>query len=154
MIMSTGDKEGSARRFLSVLGHPYAEVVKGVSTDDMVWSFPGAASISGETRGVDGIMQRARTIASYGVKVEVLHAVYGFSGVAMILHNTGKKGDRILDEHLVAVFSLRGDKIARLDTYLSDVRMMETIFRVAVAATTQTAGHTSRTRAMDMTCIS
>jgi len=73
-------------------------------------------------------MQRGRTIASYGVKVEIIHAVYGFSGVAMILHNTGKKGDRILDEHLAAVFSFRGDKIARLDTYLSDVSMMERVF--------------------------
>jgi ketosteroid isomerase-like protein len=126
--MSTNNKEALARRFLSVLGYPDAEVVKGVSTDDMVWSFPGAASISGEARGVDGIMQRARTIASYGVKVEVLRAVYGFSGVAMISHNTGKKGDRILDEHLAAVFSYRGDKIARLDTYLSDVAMMERLF--------------------------
>jgi uncharacterized protein len=128
MIMSTSNKEGSAGRFLSALGHPDAEVVKGISIDDMVWSFPGVASISGEARGVDGIMQRARTIASYGVKVEVLHAVYGFSGVAMILHNTSKKGDRILDEHLAAVFSFRGDKIARLDTYLSDVSMMERFF--------------------------
>jgi ketosteroid isomerase-like protein len=126
--MSTSNKEGLARRFLSVLGHPDAEVVKGVSVDDMVWSFPGAASISGEARGVDGIMQRARTIASYAVKVEILHAVYGFSGVAMILHNTGRKGDRILDEYLAAVFSFRGDKITRLDTYLSDVSMMERFF--------------------------
>jgi uncharacterized protein len=126
--MSTSNKEALARRFLSVLGHPNAEVVKGVSVDDMIWSFPGSASISGEARGVDGIMQRARAIASYGVKVEVLHAVYGFSGLAMILHNTGKNGDRILDEHLAAVFSFRGDKIARLDTYLSDVSMMEIFF--------------------------
>jgi uncharacterized protein len=126
--MFTNNKEALARRFLSVLGHPDAEVVKSVSADDIVWSFPGAASISGEARGVDGIMQRARVIASYGVKVEILHAVYGFSGVAMILHNTGKKGDRILDEHLAAVFSFRSDKINRLDTYLSDVPMMEGFF--------------------------
>jgi uncharacterized protein len=126
--MSTKEKEALARRFLSVLGHPDAEVVKSVSADDVVWSFPGAASISGEARGVDGIMQRARTIASYGVKVEILHAVHGFSGLAMILHNTGKKDDRILDEQLAAVFSFRGDKITRLDTYLSDVPMMERFF--------------------------
>jgi uncharacterized protein len=126
--MSTKDKEALARRFLSVLGHPDAEVVKSVSADDVVWSFPGAASISGEARGVDGIMQRARTIVSYGVKVEILHAAHGFSGLARILHNTGKKDDRILDEHLAAVFSFKGDKITRLDAYLSDVPMMERFF--------------------------
>jgi uncharacterized protein len=128
MTVSTSNKEELARRFLSVLGHPNAEVVKGVSVDDMIWSFPGSASISGEARGVDGIMQRARAIASYGVKVEVLHALCGFSGLEMILHNTGKNGDRILDEQLAAVFSFRGDKIARLNTYLSDVSMMEKFF--------------------------
>ena len=126
--MSTNNKEALAQRFLSVLGHPNAEVVKGVSVDDMIWSFLGSASISGEARGADGIMQPARAIASYGVKVEVLHAVYGFSGLAMILHNTGKSGDRILDKHLAAVFSFRGDRIVRLDTYLSDVSMMKKVF--------------------------
>jgi uncharacterized protein len=126
--MSAENKETLARGFLSVLVHPDAEVVKSVSADDIVWSFPGAASISGEARGVDGVMQRARIIASNGVKVEIVHAVYGFSGVAMILHNTGKKGDRILDEHLAAVFGFRDEKIARFDTYLSDVSMMEKFF--------------------------
>jgi hypothetical protein len=71
--MSTKEKEALARRFLSLLGHPDAEVVKSVSADDVVWSFPGAASIT-------------------------------------------------------AVFSFRGDKITRLDTYLSDVPMMERFF--------------------------
>jgi uncharacterized protein len=126
--MSTNNQEALARRFLTVLDHPDAEVAKSVSADDIVWSFPGAASISGEARGVEGIMQRAQIIASYGVKVEILHAVHGFREVAMSLRNTGKKGDRILDEHLAAVFSFRGDKITRLDTYLSDVPMMERFF--------------------------
>jgi ketosteroid isomerase-like protein len=126
--MSTNSQEALARRFLTVLGHPDAEVVKSVSADDIVWSFPGAASISGEARGVDGIMQRARIIASCDVKVDILHAVHGFSGVALILHNTGRKSDRILDEDLAAVFSFRDDKITRLDTYLSDVPMMERFF--------------------------
>jgi ketosteroid isomerase-like protein len=84
--------------------------------------------ISGEVHGVDGVMKRAQTIASYGVKVEIIRAVYGFSGVAMILHNTGKKDGRILHEHLASVFAFRGDKISRLDTYLSDVAMAEAFF--------------------------
>jgi hypothetical protein len=88
----------------------------------------GGESDIGEVPGVGGVMKRAQTIASYGVKVEIIRAVYGFSGVAMILHNTGKKDDRILDEHLASVFAFRGDKISRLDTYLSDVAMAEAFF--------------------------
>jgi uncharacterized protein len=134
--MRVEDKETLARRFLSILGQPDPDIAKSVAADDIIWSFPGAAIISGEARGVDGSMRRARISASYGVKVEIVRAVYGFSGVAMILHNTGKKGDRILDEHLAAVFSFGGDKITRLDTYLSDVPMMERFFAEPSGAAT------------------
>jgi ketosteroid isomerase-like protein len=48
----------------------------------------------------------------------------------MLLHNTGEANGRVLDEQLAAVFTFRGDKIARLDTYLSDVAMMEDFFAV------------------------
>jgi ketosteroid isomerase-like protein len=126
--VSTESKEELARKFLSILGHPDADVVKSVTVKDVVWSFPGKSPISGEAHGVEAIMKRARTIASYGIKVEIVRAVYGFSGVALILHNTGDKGGRILDEHLAAVFSFRGHKISRWDTYLSDVAMMERFF--------------------------
>jgi hypothetical protein len=34
----------------------------------------------------------------------------------------------VLDEHLAAVFSFRGAKISRLDTFLSDVPMAEAFF--------------------------
>jgi uncharacterized protein len=73
-------------------------------------------------------MRRAQTIASHRVKVEIIRAVYGFRGMSMILHNTGKRDDRLLDEHVVAAFEFRGDKVSRLDTYLSDVAMAETFF--------------------------
>jgi uncharacterized protein len=127
-IVSNETKEESARKFLSVLGHPDADVIRSVAVEDVVWSFPGASKISGEARGVDGIMKRARLIAAHSVKVEIIRAVYGFSGVAMILHNTGNEGGRTLDENLAAVFSFRDDRISRLDTYLSDVAQMERFF--------------------------
>ena len=126
--MTAEKKQELARTFLSVLSHPEAEVVKSVAVEDFVWSFPGASPISGEAHGVEGVMKRAQTIASYGVKVEILRAVYGFSGVSMLLHNTGNKDGRLLDEQVVAVFAFREEKVSRLDTYLSDVAMAETFF--------------------------
>ncbi len=126
--MTLDDKQTLARRFLTVLGQTDAEVVRSVAVDDVVWSFPGKNRISGEVHGVKGIMERARVIASYSVKVEIIRPVFGFSGVAMLLHNTGTASGRVLDEQLAAVFTFRGDKIARLDTYLSDVAMMENFF--------------------------
>jgi hypothetical protein len=73
--MTAENKEQLARTFLSVLSHPDPEVIKKTTVDDVIWSFPGASPISGEAHGVDGIMKRARTIASYGVKVEFIRRV-------------------------------------------------------------------------------
>jgi ketosteroid isomerase-like protein len=126
--MTDGEKQQLARQFLSVLGRPDEGVLNRVAAADMIWSFPGASPISGEARGIAGIMERARTIAAHHVHVETLSAVYGHSGVAMILHNTGLRDGHVLDEQVAAVFSFRGDKIERLDTFLSDVPMMESFF--------------------------
>jgi uncharacterized protein len=127
--MTPDTKQQLARKFLSVLSHPDADVVKSVAVENVVWSFPGTSSISGEAQGVDGIIARGRAISSYGVKVEILRDVYGYSGLAMLLHNSGDRNGRILDEYLAVVFSFRGDRISRLDTYLSDVAMAEDFFR-------------------------
>lgn len=126
--MTAEKKQQLARTFLSVLSHPDPEVIKSTAVEDVIWSFPGASPISGEVKGVDGIMKRARTIASYGVKVEFLRAVYSLSSVAIFLHNTGNKNGRVLDEQVAAVFTLRDNKISRLDTFLSDVGMAEAFF--------------------------
>ena len=129
--MTAESKEQLARTFLSVLSHPDPDVIKKTTVDDVIWSFPGASPISGEAHGVDGIMKRAKMIASYGVKVEFIRAVFSLSSVAIFLHNTGNKNGRVLDEQVAAVFTLRGDKISRLDTFLSDVGMAEAFFAQA-----------------------
>jgi len=122
------EKLALARRFLSVLRQPDPEVIKSTAMDDVVWSLPGHGTISGEARGVEGVIARARTIASYSVNVEVIRAVYSLDGVAILLHNTASRGGRNLDEHIAAVFSFRAGKISRLDTFLSDVAMAEAFF--------------------------
>ena len=126
--MDDQQKQKLTLKFLSILGKPDADVIREVAVEDVIWSFPGTSQISGEAHGVDAIMKRAHTIASYKVKVEVIRTVYGFSGVSVILHNTGEKNGNILDEHLAAVFAFRGDKIERLDTHLSDVPMVKSFF--------------------------
>jgi uncharacterized protein len=126
--MTPEEKLHLAKTFLSVLSKPNEELVRSIVLEDMLWTFPGSSVISGEAHGVSGVMKRATTIASYGVHVEVGRPVYGHSGVAVFLHNTGSKYGRTLDEQLAAVFSFRDDKIARLDTFLSDVPMVKEFF--------------------------
>jgi ketosteroid isomerase-like protein len=126
--MTSDEQQRLARTFLSVLRSPDADVIRQVAIDDIIWSFPGSSAISGVTQGVDGVMRRARTIAGYGVNVEIGGAVFGHAGVALFLHNTAARDGCELDEHLAAVFTFSGDRIARLDTYLSDVPMLESFF--------------------------
>lgn len=128
--MTNDEKRTAALKFLTVLGKPDASVLESVATPDVVWSFPGSSPISGEARGVDAIMKRATIIAGHQVKVEVIHATYSRAGgISVILHNTAApRNDRILDEHICAVFAFADRRISRLDTYLSDVAMAEAYF--------------------------
>src|SRR5215468_11232702 len=91
LTMTPDEKLQLARQFLSVLSAPDETTVRSVITDDMVWSFPGSSVISGEAHGVAGVMARARVIAAHKVHVEIGHAVFGYNGVAIFLHNTGSE---------------------------------------------------------------
>ena len=126
--MTLEEKARLAFRFLSILGRPDADVVREVAVEDITWTFPGSSVISGEAHGIDAIPNRARTIAHHKVRVETVRTVYGFNGVAVILDNTTEEADKVLDKHLAAVFTFRGDKIERLDTHLSDIEMVKTFF--------------------------
>jgi uncharacterized protein len=97
-------------------------------TDDVVWSSPGQSLKFGEAHGVDAILKRSETLHRYGVKIELEHVVFGYQDVALHLHNTAKRGDQILDEHLTTVCSLRGNMIRRLHTFISDVEMLNAFF--------------------------
>jgi ketosteroid isomerase-like protein len=99
-----------------------------VAVEDITWTFPGSSVISGEAHGIDANLNRARTIAQHKVRVETVRTVYGFNGVAVILDNTTEEADKVLDKHLAAVFTFRGNKIERLDTHLSDIELVKTFF--------------------------
>jgi uncharacterized protein len=126
--MNETEKKEIAQKFITGLGNGDANLLKSVMTDDVVWRLPGKSLMSGEAHGVDAILKRSETLHRYEVKIELEHVVFGYQDVALHLHNTGKRGDKILDEHLTTVCSLRGNKIRRLDTFISDVEMLNSFF--------------------------
>jgi len=126
--MNETEKKEIAEKFITGLSNRDANVLKSIMIDDVVWSLPGKSLMSGEAHGVDAILKRSETLHRYEVKIEVEHVVFGYQDVALHLHNTGKRGDKILDEHLTTVCSLRGNKIRRLDTFISDVEMLNAFF--------------------------
>ena len=96
--------------------------------DDVVWALPGHNAVSGETVGIDGIFSRLAILSSFEVHIDIQQGLVSPDGVAMILHNTGTHKGRILDEYLVSAVTLVDDKASRIDTYISDIPMMDAYF--------------------------
>jgi hypothetical protein len=123
--MTDGQKKDIVLTFIHSLQQRDPLLLRSVLTEDAAWSLPGTSEISGEAIGVDAIVARGRFLGEHGVHFELLHVSYGFEGMGIMLHNTGKCRGKILDEFLTSIFRLEGDKIARIDTYISDVPMLE-----------------------------
>jgi uncharacterized protein len=122
------EKTEIAQKFLAGLRNRDWDLLKSIMADDIVWSLPGSSLISGEAHGVDAVIQRARLIVSYGLTFTLKHILLGQHGVALSLNNTAQRGDVILDQHLATVCRLRDGKIFTIDTYLSDVDMVNAFF--------------------------
>lgn len=126
--MTEEEKKNLATRFIAAIRARDAGMFRTIMTDDVVWSLPGTSIVSGLAHGVPGILKRAETLVGYGVSLEILHVVLGYEGVALLLHNTGKRDGRVLDEYLTTVCAFRDGRIARLDTYISDIPMLNAYF--------------------------
>ncbi|BBC91296.1 ketosteroid isomerase [Streptomyces rochei] len=104
------------------------EGIRSLLTDDATWTLPGDNTISGTAVGAEAVVERAKKIASYGLDFELLHILVSRENMALSLHNTARRGDVRLDEHLSTVCRLRDNKIANIETYLSDVPGMNAFF--------------------------
>jgi ketosteroid isomerase-like protein len=109
------------RRFLAIVSSQDWAGMSALLTEDVTWSFPGDARISGVAEGADAVIARATVITSSGAHIELLNVLAGVSGAAVSLHVTAHAGDgRTLDQHLVIVLSVRDGKVYKMDSYLSD----------------------------------
>lgn len=103
--------------------------LRGLFTDDATWTLPGENTISGHVVGADAMVERAQKIASYGLNFALECVLISHENVALLLHNTAKRDGVVLDERLTAVCRLRDDRIAEIETFLSDVRGMNAFFQ-------------------------
>ena len=122
------EKKTIAQDFIRGLGSRDSNLLRSIMTENVVWSLPGESPMSGEARGVEAILKRANTLHGFNVKIEIEHVVYGLQDVALHLHNTGCYAGKVLDEHLTTVIHLDGGKIRRLDTFISDIPMLNAYF--------------------------
>jgi uncharacterized protein len=117
-----------AEDFIRGLRTRDGKLLRSIMKEHIVWSLPGKSLMSGEAHGVDAILKRSEILGRYGVSIAVDHVLYGFKDVALSLHNTGQLNGNILDEHLTSVLLLEGEQISRINTYISDVPMLDAYF--------------------------
>ena len=98
--------------------------------EDVVWTLPGASRMSGEARGREAVARRLETFAASGGHIELRHVLFGWDDVAVLLHNTGERDGRVLDEHLITLLRLRAGQIHRAETLVSDVAMLTRLLRL------------------------
>ena len=122
--MNDAQKKEIASTFIRALQERDPVLLKTVLTDDAIWSLPGTSHVGGEAAGADAIVARGQFLGEHGVHFELLHVIYGYEGMGIMLHNTGTFNGKVLDEFLTTVFKLEGDKIHRIDTYITDVPML------------------------------
>ena len=67
-------------------------------------------------------------LAGLNVQIEIQNGMVSPDGVALTLHNTGTHNGAILDEYLVSVVTLDDGRASRIDTYISDIPMMDAYF--------------------------
>ena len=126
--MTESEKKGIADNFMKALTNRDAAELRSITNEDIVWRIPGTSLMSGEARGVDAILKRAETLHRLGVSITLEHVVYGLEDVGLQHRNTGKHDGKVLDEHITTVCHLRGRKIHRLETFISDVNMLDDFY--------------------------
>jgi uncharacterized protein len=117
-----------AETMLTALKTQNWELFRSIIDNDISWTLPGVSIISGEVKGADAIILRARQIVSHGVSMELKHFLYGQYNFALSIHNQAAKGNLILDEYLATVCTVRNEKIVKIETFVSDVDGVNAFF--------------------------
>lgn len=117
-----------AQRFYSTLLAGDWPGLRALLHDDASWTLPGEHAVSGTVVGGDAVVARLQQVAGYGVRFTLLHILASRDDVALSQHNTGRRGELVLDEHLATVLRLRDGLIAEAETFASDVPGMNAFF--------------------------
>ncbi|SFX19129.1 hypothetical protein SAMN04487866_10290 [Thermoactinomyces sp. DSM 45891] len=127
-MKNTANRE-IAETLLAALGKQDWKQLQDLMNPSVQWTLPGTGVISGTAVGVDAVIDRFKAIANGNVSTKLQHILVGQHGLTITLHNTATAPDgRILDEHLASVLTVEAGLIIQIDTYISDVPMMEQFF--------------------------
>jgi hypothetical protein len=88
---------------------------------EVAWTLPGNNQISGVAVGLDDVVDRAESIASYGPIFDMEAVLVSRDNMALLMHNQAVRGDLVLDERLATIPSIALGMIISIETYLSDL---------------------------------
>ena len=117
-----------AETMLTALKTQNWEMFRSIIDTDISWTLLGVSIISGEVKGADAIILRAKQIVSHGVSMELKNILYGQYNFTLSIHNQAKKENLILDEYLDTVCTMRNEKIVKIETFVSDVEGVNAFF--------------------------
>lgn len=121
-------KEDLAAIFHGALIRKDWRALRTIMSRDITWTLPGNNQISGTAEGIDAVIARAQLIASYGLSFTLQHVLVSRDNMALSLHNTARREDLALDEHLATVCRIEEGEITAIETFLSDVEGMNKFF--------------------------
>lgn len=98
------------------------------ATPDVVWTIPGSSVVSGRATGIDDVTRLADTFAQYGLRISPQGFAFGRDTVAVTLHDTGEHNGKQLEQDVVNVLTIRGDKISEVTAHLTDIGSFDAYF--------------------------
>ncbi|MCX5122120.1 hypothetical protein OG992_33740 [Micromonospora sp. NBC_00362] len=127
-MTSDTEKHEIAYQFEDSLKLGNRDMLQAIVADDVIMTMPGNSRVSGEWRGIDGLTELMNLLRQSGMRAEIEAITYGLNSVALRLHNTGIRGDRHLDQLVVVALFLRGRRIIRVDSHMSDLENFNAFF--------------------------
>ncbi len=127
-MTNQSEKQAAAEQFLAGLRNRDWERMRAIMAEKVFWTMPGNGVISGKAEGVDAVICKAQTIVRYGMTFTLTHILIGQEGAALSLHNIARRADAVFDQDLVTVLRMEGGKVCAIDTYMSDVEMVNAFF--------------------------
>jgi uncharacterized protein len=98
------------------------------ATPDIVWTIPGSSVVSGRATGIDDVTRLADTFAQYGLHITPQGFAFGRDTVAVTLHDTGEHNGKRLEQDVVNVLTISGDKISEVTAHLTDIGAFDAYF--------------------------
>jgi uncharacterized protein len=124
--------EDTVRRGYEAFGRGDMDTLRSLMTPDVVQSVPGNSPVSGEHKGVDGVLGyygKLFELTGGTLKAELKSVTAeGSDKVVAVHHLTAQRGDKSYDKEEKLTFTFSGDKVNRLDEEHPDIAEFEAFF--------------------------